>query len=179
MPTRRELLAVGAAIVGAPALALAEDRRPAPSKRTTPLVIYLVRHAEKAKGRDPVLTVTGVARAKELARVLQHVPVQAVYSTATKRTRQTAAPIAKAAGVEVRTYEARPEAKVVTTLRAAKEETVLVVGHSNTLSQLISAFGLDPGGELLQGYEDLFQIIVPAAGAPPLLQRLSYGASSS
>ena len=59
--------------------------------------IYLVRHAEKAKGKDPVLTAQGKQRAENLAQMLQDAGVTRVYSTDYRRTQQTAAPSAKQA----------------------------------------------------------------------------------
>ncbi len=182
MLARRQLLAATAAaavlgiVVGVPTFALA--REPSGKTRSTSLVVYIVRHAEKAPGPDPALTPVGVARAAELARVLQRVPVQALYSTDTKRTQQTASPTAKAKRLQVQTYDAKAPANLVQALLKGQEQTVLVVGHSNTIPGLVSAFGLHAGTELLQGYDDLFQVIVPPGGSTPLLQRLTYGARS-
>ncbi|GAI92910.1 unnamed protein product, partial [marine sediment metagenome] len=50
--------------------------------------IFLVRHAEKAQDStsDPPLTSEGKARAQELAYILKHVPLVAIYSTPYIRT---------------------------------------------------------------------------------------------
>lgn len=191
MQTRRELLRAGAsagALLGLPALALAQDSQPTkpvtPAKGTGSLVIYAVRHAEKAKGRDPELTGEGKTRADALARVLQHVAIDTVYSSDTKRTRATGAPTAAARSLEITSY--KPMGSALPKLLASGKggQTVLVVGHSNTVPALVKAFGLDPGvpvdprhGPLLQGYEDLF-MIVATPGAKPFVQRLTYGAES-
>jgi phosphohistidine phosphatase SixA len=189
MQTRRELLRAGlgaGALLSIPALAAAQDSRPVAgdAKGAGSLVIYAVRHAEKASGRDPELTPEGSQRAEALARVLQHVELDHVYSTDTKRTRATGAPVAKAKGLEISSY--KPFGSGLPKLLAGGEggRTVLVVGHSNTVPALVKAFGLEPGvpvhpkhGPLLESYEDLF-MIVATKGAKPFVQRLTYGAKS-
>ena len=90
MLTRRLALGLLASI---PLAACASS--PAPDARQ----IYLVRHAEKAAGDDPDLTVVGRARADILANELKQAGLTAIYSTDTRRTRQTALPIAKATGL--------------------------------------------------------------------------------
>lgn len=181
MHTRRELLRAGlggAAIASLPLASLplvasAQDSRPAAAK--APLVLYAVRHAEKADdGRDPELTAEGKARAEALARTLQHVKLDAVYSTDTQRTRSTAARAAAAHGIEIQSYAPGGLAKAL----AGAGGTVLVVGHSNTVPALLAAFGLDAGEKILSGYEDLF-VAVAIPGQDALLQRLTYGAKST
>lgn len=114
---------------------------PDPSEGTT---FILVRHAEKATDdpRDPSLTPDGVRRAERLAWSLQRRPVVAVYATALRRTQDTAAPLAKDHGLAVATYDAaEPPAALAARLRAAHAAgTVVVVGHSNTIPSLASAF---------------------------------------
>src|SRR5688572_14427585 len=64
--------------------------------------VILVRHAEKAgPSGDVPLSEPGLARANELARVLQGVKIDAIYSTPFERTRKTVAPIAEKLGVKV------------------------------------------------------------------------------
>ena len=96
---------------------------------------YLIRHAEKDQSdktnRDPHLTEAGLKRADNWANVFKDVKFDAVYSTNYNRTKETAAPTAKANNVEVSFYDPRnmnPKAFSKTT----KGKTVLIVGHSNT-----------------------------------------------
>ena len=64
---------------------------------------YLVQHAEKQPGPgDPELTPHGHEQAARTARWLSRVGLVAVYSSPLRRARQTAEPIATAAGVPVR-----------------------------------------------------------------------------
>jgi phosphohistidine phosphatase SixA len=174
---RRQLLGAGAGLLVAGSAA-AQDSRPAkapPAK--APLIVYLVRHAEKAKagGRDPQLSEKGKTRATELARVLGHVPLDAIYSTNTTRTRTTAEPVAKAKGLKVRSY--RPGQLGAHLASGKGGRCVLVVGHSNTTPSLVRRLGGDYAVKILSGYDDLF-LVVGHEGAG-LLQHLSYGPPST
>ncbi|WP_400079375.1 histidine phosphatase family protein [Winogradskyella sp. R77965] len=102
---------------------------------TTTTTYYLIRHAEKDRSdktnRDPHLTETGLKRANNWANVLKDVKFDMVYSTDYNRTKETAAPTAKANNVEVSFYDPRNmNSKEFT--EKTKGKTVLIVGHSNT-----------------------------------------------
>ncbi|GAA5079894.1 SixA phosphatase family protein [Lysobacter panacisoli] len=103
----------------------------------------LVRHAEKVGdgSDDPALTVAGEARAQSLSREFADLPLSAVYSTAYRRTQQTAAPTARSHGLTTITYDAKqPAADFATALRRERTgQTVLIVGHSNTVPGIASA----------------------------------------
>src|SRR5690606_22618825 len=72
---------------------------PALISDTTTTVIVL-RHAEKEiGGADPNLNSDGVLRAEELKRILQNIPIAAVYSTSFIRTKKTVEPLAIAKGL--------------------------------------------------------------------------------
>lgn len=121
-----------------PALALAA-RPPA----TT---IYLVRHAEKDLTlglADPPLTPAGAARAQLLAqRLASHHPA-ALFTTDTRRTRATLAPLAQATGLVPLAYSAKaPTALAARINQEYAGRTVVVVGHSNTLLPLLAALGV-------------------------------------
>ena len=107
---------------------------------------YLVRHAEKtAENPDPALTEAGEKRAIDLAHRLKDVKLTAIYSTDYTRTRDTAAPAAKAAGLEVQLYNAGALSEFADELLAQKGH-ILVTGHSNTTPGLSEALG-GPAGE--------------------------------
>ena len=96
---------------------------------------YLIRHAEKDRSdktnRNPHLTEVGKQRAQNWAEVLKDVKFDMVYSTDYNRTKETAAPTAKANNIDVSFYDPRninPKEFMDTT----KGKTVLIVGHSNT-----------------------------------------------
>ena len=96
----------------------------------------LVRHAEKdlRVADDPPLTADGIARAERLAGSLHDTPLDAIYSSPYRRTRQTAAPIAAAKGIALVDYDPADATAFAARLRRDHPRgTVLVVGHSNTL----------------------------------------------
>ena len=98
--------------------------------------VYLVRHAEKtSETEDPGLTPDGAERADRLAAWTHGHGIARVYSSDFRRTRDTAAPIAAAAGAPLDLYDPR-ELETVATQLSARGETALVVGHSNTTPQL-------------------------------------------
>jgi broad specificity phosphatase PhoE len=108
--------------------------------QNSPKTIYIVRHAEKQlEGKDPELAYVGGVRAKKLAQILEKENIKRVLSTDYTRTRNTAQPTAAAAGITVGYYDPKNQEALVADLRSS-EGNVLVVGHSNTVSQLANAF---------------------------------------
>lgn len=110
---------------------------------TAPLTtMILVRHAEKAttpKSDDPELSQLGGQRAEKLAQLLSQIPLVAAYSTPYKRTISTALPAAKAHNLSIQEYAAKPSTAFLDTLiQKHVGGTVLVVGHSNTIPQLVN-----------------------------------------
>ena len=142
--------------------------------------IFLVRHAERADSgtmaattmaTDPDLSTEGKARAEALAAILKDAGIKAIYTTEYKRTQQTAAPLAKALGLEPTIVPAREMASLVAKLRAGKANA-LVVGHSNTVGETIAALGIaEPVKIADTEYDNLF-IVTP--GDKPVLIRLHY-----
>lgn len=114
--------------------------------------IYLVRHAEKASGQDPHLTIVGRARSEILAAELADANLSAIYSTDTNRTRETAAPTANAYGLTVLPYDASNLDTFANMLRATPGN-ILVVGHSNTTPALVKALGGKPGTPIVEATE--------------------------
>jgi probable phosphoglycerate mutase len=146
--------------------------------------ILLVRHAEKATdANEPSvpLSEAGTARAARLAEVLKSAGVTAVYATDTVRARRTAEPLAKAAGLEVRIYapkdaSGKPAPRNLLD-RLKKEQprgVVLVVGHSNTVPEILAAAGCPGKVEIpATQFDDLF-VVTPRAEGPPSVVRLKY-----
>lgn len=70
--------------------------------------IYLARHGQSEFNRerrlcgqlDPALSALGVEQSRQLARVLAEVPLQAIFTSTLRRTAQTAAPLARARGLQ-------------------------------------------------------------------------------
>ncbi len=124
--------------------------------------IYLVRHGEKSapSGNVP-LSGEGLQRAETLKDSLAGKKISGVFTTYTIRTAQTALPTARAAGLDTTTYASGDS--LLRVLMGRKGKSYLVVGHSNTVPQMIRAVGLQPGFEGNipdQQYDNLFEIIV-------------------
>ncbi len=115
----------------------------APPAADAPLAFVIVRHAEKATNdpHDPDLDAAGHARARALAGELRAEPLAAVYATEYRRTRQTAGPVAARHRLPVQAYYARATAAQNTAhwRQRHRHGTVLVVGHSNTVPDLVAA----------------------------------------
>ncbi|MDO8801050.1 histidine phosphatase family protein [Phenylobacterium sp.] len=110
--------------------------------------VIIVRHGEKAGPTGDVdLSAAGQARGEALARALAGAKVTLVLATPLKRTQQTAAATAKAAGVSVAAVgfeggDAAHAQRVADAARkAGAENTVLIVGHSNTVADIARALG--------------------------------------
>jgi broad specificity phosphatase PhoE len=112
-------------------------------------IVVLVRHAEKAAGPgdDPPLTPDGRRRAEALATGVKDAQPTAVITTQLHRTVETARPSAAAAGVtpeEISIDASKIPQNVATVAAAVRNhagETVLVVGHNNTVPAIIAALG--------------------------------------
>ncbi|UNK50467.1 histidine phosphatase family protein [Lysobacter sp. S4-A87] len=152
------------------ALALLAGCASTPPPATT---FILVRHAEKVPdgSKDPELTPAGLARADALAVRLADVPLDAVYSTDFRRTRQTAAPTARGHGLQVISYDAKePAADFSSRLkREHSGQTVLVVGHSNTVPGIAAALCSCTVAEMSEAeYDRLTTVRVGADGKATL-----------
>lgn len=121
--------------------------------------VFIVRHAEKIDSTpDAELSAAGKARAASLAQMLKDTGVARIYATDFKRTQQTAAPLAKMLGLAVTTVSAKDNTALVSELRDLKSKA-LVVGHSNTLPDLIKALGIEEPIAIADGdYDNLFVV---------------------
>ncbi len=103
--------------------------------------IYITRHYDTPAGeRDPDLLPQGKARAEKLAAWFYGRTLKAIYVTDFKRTRQTAAPLAATLGVDVETYDPRDTPAIIARAKLAGGP-VLIVGHSNTVPDLVAQLG--------------------------------------
>ncbi len=136
-------------------------------------VIFVVRHAEKAtnSGDDPDLSVAGQKRAEALARILQDSQITAVFVTEFKRTQETAAPTAKAAHLNSTVVPANDVAGLAAKVRASSGNA-LVVGHGNTIPDLMKALGITTPITIPE--DDYSEIFVVSLHDPPQLLRLHY-----
>lgn len=137
--------------------------------------VYVIRHLEKAEGDDPPLTAQGAAGASALATMLDDSGIGAIFSTPTRRTVQTATPLAVQLGLPVTRYDPANVPALIEAARAIPAN-ILVVGHSNTVPDLVAAFGGEkPAAMTEQDYGTVFvvtpgtaevkEIILPAKPA--------------
>lgn len=143
--------------------------QPAGSAAPDPVTtIIVVRHAEKMDdGADPALSAAGEARAAALAGALQHAGVTAIYTTQFRRTRDTAVPLARRIGVTPTLMEAgggagsHASAVAERVLAEARGSTAVIVGHSNTVPDIVRALGgPDVGAIADDEYMHLFVLLV-------------------
>jgi phosphohistidine phosphatase SixA len=109
--------------------------------------IYLVRHAEKngTTSNADLKTPEGFTRANMLRDTLQNFKLANVYSTNTPRTIHTAEPTAIAQNLQVIIYANGDS--LVDKLLLQKNKKFLLVGHSNTIPNIIRHAKLHPGFE--------------------------------
>lgn len=105
---------------------------------------YIVRHAEKETqsanmSSDVPLSAAGKERAKALEGKLHSQKVKHIYSTNTIRTKSTAQPLSDLLGVNIQTYDHR-DTSFVSKIKALPKGNVLIVGHSNTVDDLVNQF---------------------------------------
>ncbi len=102
---------------------------------------YLIRHAEKVhtdpNDQDPSLDIKGMVRAKGWAAYFEPIKIDKIYITKYKRTKQTASLIAQQKMVSPTRYEPSTIYSEAF-LRETNGKSVLIVGHSNTIPQLVN-----------------------------------------
>ncbi len=140
--------------------------------------VILVRHAEKATtgGDDPPLTAEGMARAERLAKMLAGVPVTAIYTTPFERTRKTAEPLAtalKITPVEVKTGDTYAT-EIARLILAQDGGTFVVVGHTNSTRNALSALGVRNPREIPETEYDNLYVLTLARGMAPRLLSLKF-----
>lgn len=147
-------------------------------------VVFVVRHAERADGagappqagtmaNDPPLSAAGTERAKRLGAMLASAGVKYIFTTEFARTRLTAAPLADAVQLKATVVSSKDLDGLARQVRSATGN-VLVVGHSNTVPELLKQLGVQAAISIADNeYANLFVIVRPAAGAPTLV-RLRY-----
>src|SRR5262249_3790637 len=133
----------------------------------------VVRHAEKARtgGKDPELSVQGQKRADALANIPKDSQITSVFVAEFKRTQETAAPTAKAAHVSPIVVSSKDTGSLVGELRALNGNA-LVVGHGNTIPDLLTALGVaTPVSIPDDDYSEMFAVL---PGDTPQLVQLHY-----
>ncbi|MBD0370742.1 MAG: histidine phosphatase family protein [Pyrinomonadaceae bacterium] len=147
--------------------------------------VILVRHAERADAprEDPPLTEAGVARSQKLAALLAGAGVKAIYTSQYSRTKQTAEPLAKQLGltitpVTLQSKQSNPREvseqsirQIVDKIMERAGETALVIGHVNSVPDVIRMLGGDVVPTMDEKrFDDLFIVTVYAKGKAKVLQ---------
>lgn len=159
-----------AALLVAAAIALAIYR----SATTTTIVV--VRHAEKQLGTidDPPLSPEGEARAERLARLLgdgSFGGIDAILVTDTRRSQQTAAPLAKRLRLEPEIVPAADVNVMLAHIREHRGSRVLVVAHSNTVPDIVARLVDEPVPAMADSeYDNLYVVATPTFGPASVLR---------
>jgi broad specificity phosphatase PhoE len=131
-------------------------------------VVFLVRHAEKVDESDnSPLSDAGRARAKALAAMLKDSGIQVVYSTDYSRTLETAKPVAEAVVKLIEVYDGDHQDALAAELRE-KGRGALVVGHRDTIPELVKLLGGDPGPPIPpEEYDRMYVLMLFKTGKSP------------
>jgi len=154
-----------------------------------PITVFVVRHAEKEDEpkQDPPLKKEGVARSQELARVLGGANIKAIFTSQFARTKLTAEPLVAKSGAPVTSLTLKPNpsnlrliseestAELINKILQRPGESVLVIGHSNWIPDVVRMLGGDTAVTVdEQKFDDLFIVTVYAKGKAKVVQ-LKYG----
>ena len=154
--------------------------------------VFLVRHADKASAprEDPPLNDKGKLRAQELARMLEGSGVKAIYTSQFLRTRQTAEPLGQKLGIASIPVpiEMNPSNPNQVSAQSIKEitdkiyeragDSVLVIGHSNTIPEVIRMLGGDVVPKIDEKeFDDFFVVTVYGKGKAKVV-RMKYGSTN-
>jgi broad specificity phosphatase PhoE len=125
---------------------------------------------------DALLSPAGEERAKLLAQVLKDAGIERIYVTEVRRTQQTAEPIATRLHLTPVVIAQNDTDALVSRLRKLGEnETVLVVGHANTVPLIIERLGAGPVPAMPDAEYDRLTVLVTAAHGKAHVVTLRYG----
>ncbi len=139
-------------------------------------VVVVVRHAEKAHDdpRDPSLSALGRARADDLAEALKGSRLSAVYASQFRRTQLTGQPSAEHCGLSVQVLPLSADKMTrygddfAARVRAEHAgQTVLIVGHSNTVPDLVEALSGQAAEPMPESEFDRFTVVILPEQGPP------------
>lgn len=170
-------LVMASTLVGASPLSAVQ--RPSdvdPPVADGPVVVYLVRHAEKLDDGtdDPPLSLAGQIRTRVLSRLLSEAGLTHLHTTDLKRTRETVRPFAEELEMDAAIYDPRALGAFAARIRNTPG-THLVAGHSNTTPQLVEALGGRPFDPIDEFEYDRLYVVVMHPGLPPTTVLLRFG----
>ncbi|HEV2043051.1 MAG TPA: phosphoglycerate mutase family protein [Sphingomicrobium sp.] len=124
--------------------------------------IYVMRHLHTPAGvTDPDLTDEGQRVALALVTWFKRDRPKVIYVSSTKRAQQTAAPLARKLGVAPTIYNPADTAGLIAAV-SRETRTVLVVGHSNTVPDIIERLGGQRPAPLVhEDFGDIWRISGP------------------
>jgi broad specificity phosphatase PhoE len=141
--------------------------------------VYVLRHAEKAPaGDDPdvLLAPAGQRRAEALAQHLAAEPIEAIYATHLRRTQHTVAALAAALDREIRVLPADDGARLLRRLRQGHcGRTVLVVGHSNTVPEILRGLGVAEPPTIADDDYGTLWLVRPGTGGVASIEEQRFG----
>jgi 2,3-bisphosphoglycerate-dependent phosphoglycerate mutase len=139
--------------------------------------VILIRHAERLAtpgNDDPHLSAAGKSRARLLLHVLSKAKISAIYTSKKIRTNETAQPLAGALGLSpIKAPEALDIKKDILLNHPGK--TVLVVGHTDTVPEVIRLLG-DNGHQIDDREFDNMFVATVLGESKVRITRLKYGA---
>lgn len=141
-------------------------------------IIYIVRHAEKLKGKDPVLSPEGERRSGDLLQKLKKHPPQLIYVSQYKRTAMTADSLRLQMNIGTVHYVAEETGDSLLKKIGTNEKCILIIAHSNTIPAILKK--LIPSVDIVitdEMYDDLF--IIRYKKGRPIFKRKKYGITNS
>jgi broad specificity phosphatase PhoE len=121
---------------------------------------YVMRHLNTPEGvPDPDLTAEGQRQAERLANWFPGMePPATIFVSTTKRAQQTVAPLAARLGVTPKLYDPADMPGLIAEVQK-EPPPVLIVGHSNTVPDIIQALGgARPGPLVHEDFGDVWTI---------------------
>ena len=124
--------------------------------------IYVMRHLHTPAGvADPDLTADGQRHALAVSEWFRRDPPDVIYVSIPKRAQQTAAPLAARLSLTPKIYDPKDTAGLVAAVKAERG-TVLIVGHSNTVPDIVEQLGgTRPGPLVHEDFGDIWHIAGP------------------
>ncbi len=144
--------------------------------------IFIVRHAEKEAGKDPVLTPAGNIRAGDLMRTLKDEAIQKVYVSRTRRSQMTADSMRIQLSIDTVHYMADTLCDdLVNSIMEHRDfgKAILIIAHSNTIPKIIRKLGvLDyPQADLPDNeFDNLFLVTYKKEKA--VVKKMKFGTKS-
>jgi phosphohistidine phosphatase SixA len=132
------------------------------------MTIILLRHAERVSTGADALSAAGRRRADLLARMFRKSGVAAIFTSEFIRTKQTAAPLAEAIGITPIELSGTASGNSGVLLGAGPVS--VVIGHSDSVPELIAALGGPAGLEIDENEFDRLFVLTVTAGAASLLE---------